>query len=296
MLYPPFTERAYYSPSPDDADWRFTFTEAQTGFGAVLLTTPIFQFKDRQVVNIFVPVHLDTVVMSTTADTLPIGYTPPHWFGRFELRGTTEVVRSPIDPGYYAYQGMLFVNQLQDRKPYGDLTYQLYRSGNLISQATLENQILLPALGPYTLTIPFDQYSVWDRAGQARATVGFDAANPIDPNPPYLLTLNGLTGNRILDTLSSGGSEIRFVAKDDVAVSQTTLSYKITDTWQTLPVDRWGDTYSAPISELPDGAYVALRLEARDAQGNWLRYEADPAFYTITPVMRPLYLPLILRD
>ena len=275
-LYPPFRERAYYVSAPLDVVWKFSFVEVYTATDSIpLYRTPYLHFKDQATVEMYLLGSPYVQVLSTTSDLLPVGSAPPHWFGKFENSDTEIRIKPPGE------SWGLFVNQIQDLRCCGNLPYELYQAGTLVSSGNLENSIPVPTPGAYTLTVPYTQYYVWTHPGEARVTAGFDTRNT-DKNSPSLLALNILVGDRMVDTLTpSSIGEIRFAVEDDVNLDQVSLAYRVGETWQSLPLSQLGNVYTASVPALPNNSYVALRITAQDAQGNWLTYEANPAFLVI---------------
>ena len=198
---------------------------------------------------------------------------------------------------------------MQDLRPHADLPYELFLDGEQVISGTLTslgNPLVSPDAfsisattpGAYTLTVTYDQYSVWTRPGTATATLGFDTTRS-DNDPPYLLSLNVLIGDRIVNTISPAtrSGEVRFELGDELSeIDSASLEYRVDDeAWRGLSLNQSGPTgglYTATLPALPPGSFVALRIRADDEHGNWLVYEADPALYVPTVVS----MPVIKRD
>ncbi len=276
----PFKEEAYYVPQPADAVWKWSFAEVYDGNSNLLYTTPRLHVRDQSTIDMYLPGLSAEPVFSTTATYLPVGSAPPHWHGKFENQDYAIIPNEP-----QVREGLLVLNQALDRTNYGSLTYELYQSGQQIDSGIITRlPISLRTPGAYTMTVPYTHYYVRGRPGSARATIGFDTSHPTDKNPPYLLSLNVMVGDRMVESLTpSDVGEIRFAAGDDTGLGQVTLAYQAGGAWQELPLHQSGNVFTATVPMALSDSYVALRITAWDTQGNWLAYEVNPAFYVLTP-------------
>ena len=290
QLVAPFKERGYYVPASPDAVWKWGYSQVFTVYPNLnegdpsyvppLYQTPFLHARDPQTMDLYLDTRLPAN-LSVTSDYLPVGSAPPHWRGKFENRDDALIVNVP-QVGW----GLLVLNQALDRTSYGNLPYELYQSGRQVGSGTItRSPISLGTPGAYTMTVPYTHYYVKDRPGTARATIGFDTSSTLDKNPPYLLSLNVLAGDRMVESLApSDAGEIRFSVGDDTGLDQVTLAYQAGGAWQELALHQSGNVFTATVPTVLSDSYVALKITAHDTQGNWLSYEANPAFYVVAPL------------
>ncbi|MFC2058977.1 S8 family serine peptidase [Chloroflexota bacterium] len=291
-LTTPFTSEEYYMPIPySDFCFGYFYEEVysvselpyEPSSDDLLYITPYLVASDSSTIEGYLLGETETPVFSTTASRMPLGLSPPHWFGQFENQDSEIVLKSA--------QGiivLLFMNQLYDMMPHPDLPYELYQDDTLIESGTLSgagqpqsgpSSLNIPVSpGTYTMVVPYEQYYLGDQQGSALLSATFNTQST-DKNPPFLTSLNILTDGEVSDIITSPDTnEIRFVVADDTGLSQVALYYKTSGDWITLPLTNNGDEYIAQVTSIQESGSVSLKIVAEDSAGNSLTYQIEPAF------------------
>ena len=263
-------------------------------------------FYETLHVRAFADGHLEGVAwgvqphLSWRGENLIIGLAPPHWAARIMASPMDVRVQSLRDEGGRVY-GWFYRGQFEDSRTDTGLGYELTDpAGHTISGtfSTFSSEpeegetIPITLTGPYTLTVPYTHYWIGKTRGRAVMTATFD--NSMGPvSPPYISALHVQSNGEWVDTVCAGGQNyVTLEVADDVGLKSVELFYRTDRVWQQLPLVNAGASYTATIPVLPEGL-VSLRVVARDAAGNSLTYEMNPAF---AYRQCKLFLPLVLKS
>jgi hypothetical protein len=251
----------------------------------LLYISPYLIIKDSHRIEGYLYDEFSTPIFSTSSDSMKIGLSPPHWFGKFQNQNT--LVQIKVVKG--AFFG-LFMTQMYDSKylwgyDYNDLKYRLYQGDSLVDDGTIFDKYSWPTFslpvdaGSYTFKTSYDKYYIGKQKGIALVIANFNTSLT-DKNPPYLLGLNITSNGEPNDLLSSGNTnKIETVTEDDMSGFAVNLYYQTVGdtTWQALSLSQNDSSFKADVPDIGDG-YVNLKVIAIDALGNSLIYQLNPAF------------------
>jgi len=283
-LKAPITEQFHLlaEPSPD---YGLGYLQTQIFSGSYAASKLIYRgpFLRAAAAPLRLNAYLDgeyaVPLFSTTADFLPMGDGPYVWSARFENK-KQEIALTPL-LGEFVWP---FVGQTGETRNQTGYAYELWQGTKKLKSGNIPGTVL--PLGPVKfslLNLTPGSYVFKAKTnikelgttgqGDLTATMNTEAT---DPDPPYLLGFQLLTGQAASGRIPAEGAEVRFRAGDNQGISQATLSYDIGGGWKTATVQMLGpDEYSAAIPG--PSALASLKLEIKDNSQNSITYQTSAA-------------------
>jgi subtilisin family serine protease len=283
QFYSPFTMSAWYLPTPENFEFRYTQHE---------MWADSINYNSR-------PLYTTGTVVVPEPDTMKflwspwdfygqppkfvsersmfnngLGSTIPVWIGQIFHEGS----RIDMEAFLLSY----FISPLGDQTS-ADLHYQLYGAGSIIDSGVIGNmpsylnEWFSVPFNPYDLRVFFNQYKIGAFQGLARAKIT-GSSNNGSPQPPYIRNLQLLRNGELPDSLSV--NEIRLTPKSYKGLPLVNIFYrKLTDSvWLPLPLSFPDTTYIARVPDTLRTGYYSARIVLGDSLSDSLDYTIEPAF------------------
>ena len=284
-LKAPISEQYHLLAEPNsDYSLGYLSTELYSGSYAqssLIYRTPFLRVAGSPLrLNAYLDGEFATPLYSTSAGFLPFGEGPYVWSGRFD-NAKAEISLTPLH-GDFCWPFLGQTGEMRNQST--GYAYELWQGTRKIKSGNIPGAVyplVLKEFGLKDLTpgnyVFKAKTNIRELAptgqGDFSASINTDAS---DPNPPYLLSFQMLTGHDNSARIGPDGVEVRFRAGDDQGISQAVLSYDVGGGWKsaTLQMVAPGE-YSA---QIPGPSTVAsLKLEIKDNAQNSITYLTSAA-------------------